>query len=80
MLGALTINFEKKKFLYKTNKGQGAFLFLFLIEINIEQSENWKIKNIRNYFNDVLQQDQNLNIEYVIINLVKFHCILYKCN
>ena len=55
----------KKKILYKTNKGQGDFFFL--IEINIEQSENWKIKNIRNYFNDVLQQDQNLNIEYVIV-------------
>ena len=78
MLGALTINFEKKKFFTKPTKGKE--IFFFLIEINIEQSENWKIKNIRNYFNDVLQQDQNLNIEYVIINLVKFHCILYKCN
>ena len=27
MLGALTINFEKKKILYKTNKGQGDFFF-----------------------------------------------------
>ena len=31
MLGALTINFEKKKkFLYKTNKGQGDFFFFNL--------------------------------------------------
>ena len=29
MLGALTINFEKKKILYKTNKGQGDFFFFF---------------------------------------------------
>ena len=79
MLGALTINFEKKKNSLQ-NQQRARRFFFFLIEINIEQSENWKIKNIRNYFNDVLQQDQNLNIEYVIINLVKFHCILYKCN